>query len=88
MKFLGKNSREYNSFRCYNVYAQQLNHCNLIANIMYYLEIDHIKLKDMKQWDFAQEEIMASDPIASWQIEGETMETVADNFSGLQNHCR
>ena len=55
---------------------------------MYYLEIDHIKLKDMKQWDFAQEEIMASNPIASWQIEGETMETVADNFSGLQNHCR
>ena len=32
--------------------------------------------------------IMASGPIASWQIEGETMETVADNFSGLQNHCR
>ena len=45
---------------------------------MYYLEIDHIKLKDMKQWDFAQEEIMASNPIASWQIEGETMEIARD----------
>ena len=31
--------------------------------------------------------IMASGPITSWQIEGETVETVAD-FSGLQNHCR
>ena len=32
--------------------------------------------------------IMASGPITSWQIEGETMETVRDYFFGLQNHCR
>ena len=32
--------------------------------------------------------IMASDPIISWQIDGETVETVADYFFGLQNHCR
>ena len=32
--------------------------------------------------------IMASCPITSWQIDGETVETVADYFSGLQNHCR
>ena len=32
--------------------------------------------------------IMASSPIASWQIDGETMETVTDYFLGLQNHCR
>ena len=31
--------------------------------------------------------IMASGPITSWQIDGETMETVADYFLGLQNHC-
>ena len=31
--------------------------------------------------------IMASSPITSWQIYGETMETVR-NFFGLQNHCR
>ena len=31
--------------------------------------------------------IMASGPITSWQIDGETMETVRD-FWGLQNHCR
>ena len=30
--------------------------------------------------------IMASGPINSWQIEGKTVETVAD-FLGLQNHC-
>ena len=28
--------------------------------------------------------IMASGPITSWQIDGETVETVADYFSGLQ----
>ena len=32
--------------------------------------------------------IMASGPITSWQIDGETMETVRDCFLGLQNHCR
>ena len=32
--------------------------------------------------------IMASSPITSWQIDGETVETVADFFWGLQNHCR
>ena len=31
--------------------------------------------------------IMASGPITSWQINGETVETVANYFSGLQNHC-
>ena len=31
--------------------------------------------------------VMASSPIISWQIDGETMETVRDYFIGLQNHC-
>ena len=32
--------------------------------------------------------IMASSPITSWQIDGETMETVRLYYLGLQNHCR
>ena len=32
--------------------------------------------------------IMALNPINSWQIDGETMETVTDYFLGFQNHCR
>ena len=33
--------------------------------------------------------IMASGPITSWEIDGETVETVADFiFLGVQNHCR
>ena len=31
---------------------------------------------------------MASGPITSWQIDGETVGTVTDYFLGLQNHCR
>ena len=32
--------------------------------------------------------IMASRPITSWQIDGETVETVTDYFGELQNHCK
>ena len=32
--------------------------------------------------------IMASGPITSWEIDGETVETVTELFFGLQNHCR
>ena len=33
--------------------------------------------------------IMASGPITSWEIEGETVETVSDFIlGGIQNHCR
>ena len=31
--------------------------------------------------------IMATGPITSWQIDGQTMETVTDYFLQLQNHC-
>ena len=32
--------------------------------------------------------IMASGPITSWEIDGETVETVANFLFGIQNHCR
>ena len=35
-----------------------------------------------------QTKIMASSPITSWEIDGETVETVADfTFMGLKNQC-
>ena len=42
--------------------------------------------KDLKL-NIQKTKIVASGPITSWQIDGETMETVTD-FLGLQNHCR
>ena len=41
-----------------------------------------LKLKIQKM------KIMASGPITSWQINGETVEIVRHYFLGLQNHCR
>ena len=42
-----------------------------------------VKLKIQKT------KIMASGPITSWEVDGETVETVSDViFWGLQNHCR
>ena len=38
--------------------------------------------------DIQRAKIMASSPITSWQINGETTEAVTDCFLGLQNHCR
>ena len=39
--------------------------------------------------NFQKTKIMASSPITSWQIDGETVKTVADFIWGeLQNHCR
>ena len=41
------------------------------------------------EFNTQETKIMASGPITSWQIDGETGETVSDfYFLGLQNHCR
>ena len=40
------------------------------------------------KFNIQKTKIMASSPITSWQIDGETVETVRDYFLGLQNHCR
>ena len=48
-------------------------------------ESENVGLK----FNIQKTKIMASGPITSWQMDGETMETVADFiFGGLQNHCR
>ena len=53
-----------------------------------------MKVKEMSEkaglkLNIQKTKIMASGPITSWQIDGETMETVTDfYFWGLQNHCR
>ena len=38
--------------------------------------------------DFQKTKIMASGPIISWEVDGETVETMRDYFGGLPNHCR
>ena len=45
-------------------------------------------LGNVKSSTIQKTKIMASYPITSWQIAGETTETVKDCFLGPQNHCR
>ena len=47
-------------------------------------EIEKVGLK----LNIEKTKIMASGPITSWEIDGETVETASDYFSGLQSHCR
>ena len=56
---------------------------SLLMKVKEESENDGLKLSLQKT------KLMASVPITSWQIDGETMETVTYfNFPGLQNHCR
>ena len=52
-----------------------------------------IKVKDESgkvalKLNIQKTKIMVPGPITSWQIDGETVETVRDSFFGLLNHCR
>ena len=56
---------------------------NLLTKVKKEREKAGLKLNNQKT------EMMASGPITSWEIDGETVETVSDFiFFGLQNHCR
>ena len=49
----------------------------------------NVKEERERELDIQKTKIMASNLITSWQIDGETMETVRDFFFlELQNHCR
>ena len=49
-------------------------------------ELKTLLLKVGLKFNIQKTKIMASGPITSWQIDGETMETVRDYFLGFQNH--
>ena len=56
---------------------------SLLMNVKEGIEKVGLKLNIQKT------KIMASSPITSWEIDGETVETVSDFIcGGIQNHCR
>ena len=59
---------------------EELN--SLLMKLKEESEKDGLKLSVQKM------KIMASGPITSWQIDGETIETARDYILGLQNHYR
>ena len=53
------------------------------------MKVKEESAKDGLKLNIWRSKIMASSPITSWQIDGETMETVTDFIGGgLQNHCK
>ena len=55
-----------------------------LKNFLMKVESEKVGLK----LNIQKMKIMASGPITSWEIDGETVETVRLYFFGLQNHCR
>ena len=53
------------------------------------MKVKEESLKVSLKLNIQKTKIMASCPITSWEIDGETVETVSNFiFLGLQNHCR
>ena len=53
------------------------------------MKVKEVSEKGGLKLNIQKTKIMTSSLITSWQIDGETMETVTDfTFGGLQNHCR
>ena len=69
------------------------NDTTLITEIKEQLKYLLMKVKEESEkvglkLNIQKTKIMAPGPIISWQVDGETVETVTDYFGGLQNHCR
>ena len=79
--------------------CRNINNLRYADDTTFMAESEELKILLMKvkeesekaglKFNIQKMKIMASSPIASWQIDGETMETETDFiFWGLQNHCR
>ena len=82
-----------------NIAGRNINNCRYADDTTLVAESEELKSLLMKvkeesekadlKLNFQKMKIMASSPIPSWQIDGETVETVSDFIlGGLQNHCR
>ena len=78
--------RNINNLRYANDTALMAEHKEEVNSLLMKVKVESekvgLKLNTQKT------KIMASGPIPSWEIDGETVETVRLYFSGLQNHCR
>ena len=81
--FLPGESHEQRSLVGYSQWGRiELDTKSLLMKVKEESEKVGLKLNIQKM------KIMASGPITSWEMDGETVETVSDYFFGLQNHCR
>ena len=77
--------RNINNFRCADDTTLMVKMEEELKSLLMKQESEKVGLKLNSQ----KTKTMASSPITSWQIDGETVERVADFIlKGLQNHCR
>ena len=82
IKIAGKNIKNFRYADDTTLMAESKKLRSLLMKVKEESEKVGLKLNIQKT------KIMSSSPITSWQIDGETMETVTDFiFWGLQNHC-
>ena len=80
------------------IVGRNINNFRYADNTTFMAESEELKSLLMKEKEHSEKvglklsiqktKIMASSPVTSKQIDGETMETLRDYFSGLQSHCR
>ena len=76
--------RNINNLRCADDTTLMTESKELKSLLMKVKESEKVGLK----LNIQKTKIMTSSPIALWQIDGETVETMRDYFFGPQNHCR
>ena len=76
--------RNINKLRCADDTTLMAENEEELKSLLVKEESEKVGLK----LNIQKTKVMASSPITSWQIDGETMETVKDYFGGLQNHFR
>ena len=78
--------RNINNFRYADDITLMAEHEEELKSLLMKVKEESEKLG--LKFNIQKTKIMASGPITSWQIDGETVETVSDFiFGGLQNHC-
>ena len=83
IKIAGRNSSNFRYADDITVMAESEELKSLLMKVKEESEKGGLKLNTQKT------KIIASGPITSWQIEGETVETVTDFIlGGLQTHCK
>ena len=82
IKIAGRNINNLRYADCTTLMVQSEELKSLLMKVKEESENVGLKLNIQKT------KIMASGPITSWEIDGETVETEPLYFSGLQNHCR
>ena len=83
-KSISKQWRNINDLRCANDTTLMAESEEELKSLLMKVKVESEKVG--LKLNIQKTKIMASGPITSWEIDGETVETVSDYFSGLQNH--